>query len=716
MPQKSPTQDNIFLITYQKVIQKITNSPLTQISIITLLVMAPLGLALLKVGNIGFMFDTTYMAQEHTTPAQKKLEQQFLATRKNTQLFFQKSAGAFTQRELCQIKKAVATIPSEYRVIKRESLFQFSKPYSKNSKLLFRPILDLNCHELSQQNLFSILKQYPLLDDFYHLVPSDLLYTLHFDDKTQVDRVIPKLEQWLQAKLPQFTIYTEGEATITSYIAQNLFKDIKINIFIILLFLALFKLIFSSVRNGVTFFLTTLPPLAIVIVILEQFAIKITPLTASIFILMIIAAIQDYLFITIHRCQSGCWQKSLAKYVIPSFFTSATTMIGFGSLALSPILELQTFGLVTATAALLEWISLFFIFPAIVAVAPNLVPSSPLQLNAPLKRLAAHTPHRITVRLSLIFFFLGVAAFGQLEVREQITSFFKSDHPIHQHQEYFSQTRGWLRTIQVAVPNEIESGPLLNKFHKIPHVNKVTGYPLFWKFITSELTPMAARYVKSELRNSSLLKQLKSSTHYVVVLKIDSDELQVIQQVLEKTKEICQQTSCTPFGRMTSYANFNSVVLTSLYKSFSASFLLVCIVIMALQLYRQKRVNLGLIYSAIWGPVTTILLLVIFQIPLNFVSSIFFSVLIGFCGDNAIQYLFHGKQRFKQEELAQIGQVSLIIATFCILGSGLLYFSSFKFTSTLGLIFAAGFLINVFGDLFLLKGLTPLQDSTKRAD
>ena len=94
--------------------------------------------------------------------------------------------------------------------------------------------------------------------------------------------------------------------------------------------------------------------------------------------------------------------------------------------------------------------------------------------------------------------------------------------------------------------------------------------------------------------------------------------------------------------------------------------------------------------------------LYLLNIPLNFITCIFVSIMLGLTGDNAIQYLFHDSE-LKEKSVENIGRASLVTAAFSIAGSLVLSLSGFRFTAFLGPVFALGFIINVFGDLFLLK-------------
>ncbi|QOP42172.1 efflux RND transporter permease subunit [Sulfurimonas marina] len=59
---------------------------------------------------------------------------------------------------------------------------------------------------------------------------------------------------------------------------------------------------------------------------------------------------------------------TLEKNFLPTFLTSITTAIGFGSLAISEIVPIKTLGIATANAALLAFVITIFFVPAVLAI------------------------------------------------------------------------------------------------------------------------------------------------------------------------------------------------------------------------------------------------------------------------------------------------------------------------------------------------------------
>jgi hypothetical protein len=89
------------------------------------------------------------------------------------------------------------------------------------------------------------------------------------------------------------------------------------------------------------------------------------------------------------------------------------------------------------------------------------------------------------------------------------------------------------------------------------------------------------------------------------------------------------------------------------------------------------------------------------------VTSIFFALIVGWTGDNAIQFLFAGEDLVTGA--AERASASLM-QTLLFCGSSLfLVFHTFIPMKLLGAMFVLGFFITYMGDLWILKGLLNFQ-------
>jgi len=120
--------------------------------------------------------------------------------------------------------------------------------------------------------------------------------------------------------------------------------------------------------------------------------------------------------------------------------------------------------------------------------------------------------------------------------------------------------------------------------------------------------------------------------------------------------------------------------------------------------------------SSFWGVAVMLTALWATRLPLSFLTCGFASVLVGLTGDNVIQYLFaRADGRLDAGVRARAGasiQVSVLMALASLVFLG----SAFVPSRRLGLLLAAGFVVTLAGDLWLLKALWRPGPAVARAE
>ena len=570
-------------------------------------------------------------------------------------------------------------------------------------KLLFQPLVKLNCHETESINFLRNLSQFKVFKDYTNQNYSDLLFQLNFS-KNKVSQsnykdMVGQVKKWLDKKLGhRFNIYYEGTPFLLYYIQKTLYEDFKVNILLILIFVIVFYLFFNCFKLIGLYFATLFITSSFLIPLFHFFEITLNPLTSSIFIILAIASIEDFIFLVNDYNKTKELKISLNKFRLPSLLTSITTMIGFGSLFLSPIRDIRFFGLFTAVGALLEWFIIFYILP---------YPLSKLKVNnrfeKVLKIFSKVRPRSIFFYLSIIPFTFSLLTVSKLNIDEKAADLFFDDHPYNKDSIYLEKTRGWQRRVFIKVEN-IKSFEQVKGFsQKIKGVEKIVEYKSYVNEITEGLNLASKKMIEKELIKSTLYEDLHYLGIPIMVIYLDESSIEAMRKIILKLDLYCKNNNCEVFGRQAEYTRYNKNLLMTLYRSFGVSLTLVSIFIFILSIIKLKKIKLSLLYSALWGPILMLFMFYLLNISLNFTTSIFFSVFIGLAGDNAIMYLFLTKD-LEIEKVEALGASSVLISIFSIFGSLALVISGFKFTAILGLVFALGFFLNIVGDLYILKG------------
>ena len=146
------------------------------------------------------------------------------------------------------------------------------------------------------------------------------------------------------------------------------------------------------------------------------------------------------------------------------------------------------------------------------------------------------------------------------------------------------------------------------------------------------------------------------------------------------------------------------VVVSALLILAIGSLLIVSLILFLLSRYMKVKNISAAIVSAMWGPVAVISLFVVFKIPIFYVTSICASVLVGLAGDNTIQFIFARKKNL-QKGIEEFAPASFLISVGMSFLCLVFLFSVFQPLTKLGLIMMGGFLLILFGDIFILKGL-----------
>jgi predicted RND superfamily exporter protein len=100
---------------------------------------------------------------------------------------------------------------------------------------------------------------------------------------------------------------------------------------------------------------------------------------------------------------------------------------------------------------------------------------------------------------------------------------------------------------------------------------------------------------------------------------------------------------------------------------------------------------------------------VLVKVPVNQVTCIFASILVGLAGDNVIQFLFAGQRGAAETAVlngvSRRGPASLQISLTMAAAVGLYGFSAFSAPRLLGALLCCGLFLSVAGDVWLLKAL-----------
>lgn len=633
----------------------------------------------------------------------------------------------FTQGDVCRIDKWI-----RQQALVNEEILRISSPLEIRSaekigkKVLYPATIQLNCTnpKLKDEPIsFTALKQTPFSDTVTDRNSRDILVELMLRDSvggSKVGRFDPKPVGVLIENLEDTfkshdnIIYrVSGGAAFQWYYLLGLKIDRRLNVLAVLIIPILFRIFLGSWVGG-ALLISTLMIMATIVfgsmAILRQ---PIDLLSNSLFLLVSVSAVQDFLFMSYYQAKHGRkkWKTVFSRFVAPSLLTSITSIIGFGSLYASDLEIIQKFGLWAAFGATVEWIMIFVFLPALMTKFPRLRQwtnsDKALSLGSFAKLSDKSLPPLLARGLVCLlpFGFLGVF---NLNISDDPNAIFPKHHEFRQTNDLLKDTRRWHSLVYLAFKDKDSkefNRSILEKVKKEPGVVTVTDPYKFDAFVTGYLKGPIGDMVRSEVSQSDGYKRYFSENKALAVVYLKDTKTTSIKHLRNFEKQHCPRGKCYFAGEMVSYDEFSGQIVPSLLASFIISLVLVGIVLICVCLsFKRSRVA-SILSSALFGAVMMIGIISLFQIPINFVTCIFAAVLVGIAGDNAIQYLFASRRSSLQESSRQRGAASILITLVMMSSTGVLAFAAFVPPRILALLFGWGFFMNLVGDLWLLRGL-----------
>ena len=186
----------------------------------------------------------------------------------------------------------------------------------------------------------------------------------------------------------------------------------------------------------------------------------------------------------------------------------------------------------------------------------------------------------------------------------------------------------------------------------------------------------------------------------IFVRDSDSASLAPLRARVEK---LCPGQECSLTGSLIAYADFTERIPSILLESFLTSLALVIGVILFLAWQEQVPHAIALVLSSLWGPAFMLLSMALLGLPVNLMTCMFASVLVGLAGDNAIQFILNRSDL--EGGISERGGASLLCCGMMSVTSLLFCLSYFEPPHVFGVMLPIGLISCTLGDIWLLKGL-----------
>jgi predicted RND superfamily exporter protein len=441
-------------------------------------------------------------------------------------------------------------------------------------------------------------------------------------------------------------------------------------------------------------------------------------LSAAVPVMLLVSTLEDFVFILIVQRQRKTLIGTIQKLLIPSFYTSLTTCVGFLTLCLSDLSIVRRLGLICGLGAMIEWAIVFLIFPRIIILIKSrqkenfkFVSIHP-QILKPFTYLADMKLSKWICWVSILPIIYVLWFFqGKLKVEDSPEAVFPQSHPVPVATKKLLDGRDWKSEISLVFTEKLEPEQKEKLVQKIMQENPdfigYEGLDQTKEFLLRPIQRQSLSDLVSDFINQSQFAarwvSADSDLERIILLSKTTDVVK-INKIRENVSLICKD-NCYLAHILVSYSEFGLKILSTLTESFSLSVILVCSLLFFLSLYLKTGNIIPILLSAVWGPFTLLFGFMYFDIGIYFATSVVMAVLVGLAGDNAIQFLFSAQNGSLKKAVQDLGLASIITMVLMLVISSGFLFSDFGGVQKIGIMMMIGFVLGWIGDLVVLRGL-----------
>lgn len=625
----------------------------------------------------------------------------------------------FTSHDYCIIQNWLRKEVNHNQAIAGISSLYSLRIIDYREERLFYPLLiDSPCEKsidiakLANHPLTPLFSTKDLHDLIIHfdIAPSTKTFRHGIYDYSEIDSIIDNA----QKNLP-FEIIPGGTLFFQSSVLKGIEKTHLLNIVASILLFSGYFLFYRS-------FLGAFALLTIIFIIhslvkagMAIYGHMIDPLSSCIFLMLTVSALEDYIILSFLVFKRKIpFNNAIKKLLLPSFLTSLTTAIGFGSLAVSNNPSIVHFSIWTSIGAMLEWLAIFIILPVFVNQfkwAKNKIKNHPVPKRiVPMNLISYTPPKKISILLALIPLAI-IFLYDKANLNYSPFDMFDSSHPISNYRQHFQKTRQSEGELSIVFNDKNFNVEKIVKQIKLdPFVTHVYSEEDLQDEI-SRLPRFLHTILKEDFQRTDLGKLFFSNETKRIIVSIKSYDTKDIPLIVNNLNKICE-LNCSVKSEVIVSKDYALGILQTLYDSAISGFLSIILLIVFLVYAISKKHIIPVIASTLWASFMLLLFVVIFQFKINVVTCVALSVLIGLAGDNAIQFLFLQKDSLNKS-VHEIGEASTENFILMLLLSSTLFFSYFETPRILALLMVVGISFMFIGDLWILNGLIAKKNGLK---
>ncbi|MBI3542579.1 MAG: hypothetical protein HY075_04815 [Deltaproteobacteria bacterium] len=644
---------------------------------------------------------------------------------------------SFTPDELCAIRRWYSITRVSSQVLKNTaSTFDVKWPVRVGpNRIKYQNMLQLDCdtktpaHPLSDVKTSLDGSPWAALKDRKNRL--SLIFNFTFKDALNSNfgsfdpRAVTPLRETVETDLkkvvPTAKLFWVGLADYQWYVRKGFQFSMIVNTLMVLFLLVSVRWLYGTWIAGLIFCVTLVVNGIWIYGTKGMLGSAYDVLSSGLFLILGVSSIEDFTFLSSEQLKGASWKTATRRLMVPAFFTSLTTMIGFISLCTSDLAIIRRFGVWCAVGSLLEWLMLFAFLPIFLDrfyKKRSWVDAR----RARAGRIDAWGVKALPLLVCLLgvaVFPLAPAAFSRLSVNDDPARIFPKAHPYNAGLDELRESKGWQGTASLiwdAPSSSTRLDEIANRL-KASGTN-VVDFESPEQAVSWLAKPnlMPRELITDDFKLSLQYKQLVDPDGVTrALLYLRDTSVEALRKLKSDVEALCPNHECHAAGDLIAYSDFSTMVPKTLIDSMIASLVLVALTIAFLAFaFDKPGLTPYLLASSFWGPCLMVCLLAFLGIPMDFMKCIIASVLVGLTGDNAIQYLFAAGKDDLRSGLRHRGGAS-IVTNILMAGTALMYLLSyFRPPKTFGLLLASGLVAALVGDLWFLTGLLDLREFLNR--
>lgn len=617
--------------------------------------------------------------------------------------------------ELCRIHGWSKDLQQYEEVKNITSLWSLRAPKNDEEKLWYPKTLSDPCL-LNPVDEFDIKQEFSK-SFFRHLVSAtgskDLVFDITFSgsdsSSSQVQYVIDQTDKFISDNFKDVKVRYLGLSASRHYFKKIMFKDSIYNLLVILIIMLLLRVIYGTWISGFYLVLTLITSCIVLYGALAWTGIPINILTNNLFLMTAVAGTADFMFVTQYQMK-GNYQDSFSEMIGPCFFTTLTTVIGFLSLNTSDLSLIKQFGNGAALGAMAEWVMMFMFMPPLLKFLgkeKNWVNPEKAISTKWIDAIEKLSMPKGTIFVFAVMMVLSVPAFFFLNDQDSPVMNLPKSHVLRSGYEDFRKKFLWQGQVHLLFPEKPTPAlhkEIIEKLKTSKLIYRIEDPEELAEEWTKDVPDLRKDLIRRELSGTPLWERYYSSVGSLrIPLYLYDQDLHSLRKLRDEVVKVCK-TDCRLAGQRVVYLEYGEKISKTMIESFAVSIILV-IGILGWLLHTQGKLRYfwPVTLSALMGPLVTLTLISIFQIPVTLITSIFLAVMVGLAGDNAIQYLLApGNLSTGIESRAR---ASIMVTAVMMIGSSMFMLQTLLPMKILGGLFVFGFFINLVGDFWGLKGL-----------